>query len=318
MIKFGLIGAGHLGKIHIKLLQALSNEIDIELLGFYDINKEVCKEVAEKFNIKAYNSFDEMLKEVDAIDIVCPTTSHFDYAEKALFAGKHIFLEKPACSSTQEVEELLAINKSANVKVQVGHVERFNPAYLAIQDRIINSKYFSISRLAPFNLRGTDVSVIMDLMIHDLDILLHQKSENNITNIEASGVSTLTNLIDHANVSISFDDGTVAHLEASRVADVAERKITIFDEVENFYTLDFLNKKAHFSKKENEIGFKTIELATPAVNAIKMELELFAQSIKEDLPEIVSLSQARNVIETAIQIEELIYEQQSQKSSVIG
>lgn len=319
MIKIGIVGAGHLGKIHIKLLKELEKSNKLKLVGFFDIDSCVAQSVQAQFEVNAFESFDKLLDEVDAVDIVCPTTVHHEYALKCIMHNKHIFLEKPACATALEVEELIKLNQNKQLKIQVGHVERFNPAYLAIASKSINAKYYKVSRLSPYNVRGTDVSVVLDLMIHDLDILL-KLSDHKIDNIHASGFCSLSETIDHADVTLYFSDGSVANLTASRVAKRKERCLNIYESFANSYSLDFLNKKtSYFKLKDKYIDKNTIfdasdpevlegyfeekSLPVPNVNAIELELEMFCDSILEDLPVSVSLSEALRVIKAAEWIE---------------
>ena len=214
MLKIGVLGAGHLGKIHINCIQQIS---DYELVGFYDTDKTVSKEVEKAYGIKSFDSIEDLIKSVDVVDIVTPTLSHFDCAKKSIIASKHIFIEKPITNTTDEAKTLISLSAEANVKVQIGHVERFNPAFLSIQDKIENPMFVESHRLAEFNPRGTDVSVIHDLMIHDIDIIL-SIVKSNVKRISANGVAIVSETPDIANARIEFDNGCVANLTASRVS----------------------------------------------------------------------------------------------------
>ena len=198
MIKIGLIGAGHLGKIHIRLLKEIK---EFDLIGFYDTNPVNSKKITTEFGISSFSSAEELIDSSDAIDVVTPTKYHFEYAKMAIEKGKHLFVEKPITTTIDEAQELVKLSKEKEVKVQVGHVERFNPAFIAIQKDCNNPMFIEAHRLAEFNPRGTDVPVVHDLMIHDIDIVLSLvKSE--VKNIYASGVSVISDTPDIANAWI--------------------------------------------------------------------------------------------------------------------
>ena len=175
MLKTGIIGAGHLGKIHIKLLKEIAG---IELIGFYDNNEENSKNVSKEFNVNSYDSADALIEDVEAVVIVTPTIYHFDYAMKAIKKSCHLFIEKPMTGTIEEAKKLFQISAEADVKIQVGHVERFNPAFIAAQPYFDQPMFIETHRLAQFNPRGTDVSVVLDLMIHDIDIILSVVKSN--------------------------------------------------------------------------------------------------------------------------------------------
>src|ERR1039458_2114666 len=207
MVKIGVLGVGHLGKIHLSLLRQIPQ---FELMGFYDPDSSKIRKISDETGVKSYNSMEELIDACDAIDIVTPTITHFDCAVKALKKSKHVFIEKPLTHTLKEAKKLLALSNEANVKVQVGHVERFNPAFLAAAPYISNPLFIETHRLAQFNPRGTDVSVVLDLMIHDIDIILSLVKAN-VKRISASGVAILSNTPDIANARIEFDNGCVAN-----------------------------------------------------------------------------------------------------------
>ena len=214
MFKAGVVGCGHLGKIHIRLLNQSDN---FDLLGVYDNDVNISKKAASEFGCKSYGSFEEMIDEIDVLDIVTPTSSHFSYALKAIENGVNVFIEKPVCSNTEESLKLVEKSKLNNVKIQVGHVERFNPAFTAVENNISKPMFIESHRLAQFNPRGTDVSVVLDLMIHDIDIIL-SSVDSPIKQISSSGVSVISDTPDIANARIEFENGCVANLTASRVS----------------------------------------------------------------------------------------------------
>ncbi|MBK7869405.1 MAG: Gfo/Idh/MocA family oxidoreductase [Saprospiraceae bacterium] len=298
MLKIGVLGAGHLGKIHLKCIQLASDTY--KLVGFYDPDDRTAQQVIETYKIKRFATMEELFSAVDVVDIVTPTTTHFAVASRAMRAGKHIFIEKPLTRTLDEAEELVRISQEHNVKVQVGHVERFNPALLALEDMPLDPMFIEAHRLAVFNPRGTDVSVILDLMIHDLDIILSMvKAE--VKFISASGVSVVSETPDIANARIEFTNGCVANLTASRISMKQMRKVRLFQR-DAYISLDFLEKEAQIVRLFDEHapnlpvednlmelqtngGKKFIQVYMPQieqVNAIKMELETFGQSILQN------------------------------------
>lgn len=300
MLRVGVFGAGHLGKFHINNWLEIE---EIELVGFYDPSDATSKEVIEKYGLKRYPSAKALIAEIDVADIVTPTNFHFEMCELAIRNGKHVFVEKPLAYTLEEGKKLIEMIKEANVKVQVGHVERFNPAFVAAQRYSLHPMFIEVHRLAQFNPRGTEVSVIMDLMIHDLDIIL-SLVKSDVKHISASGVCVLTDTPDIANVRIEFNNGCVANLTASRISMKKMRKIRLFQK-EAYIGIDFLEKKTEIIKMkqaEDDQAFsfdidvadgkkKTIAIANPKIvetNAIKEELSAFINSIKNNKSVIVS------------------------------
>ena len=234
MLKIGVVGAGHLGKIHLKILKESSF---IDLMGFYDINDDVSKQVTTSLDVKSFESLDDLIKVCDIVDIVTPTLSHYYCAQQAIVNGKHVFIEKPVTHTISEVKNLIKLANKHHVKAQVGHVERFNPAFKKASKEISKPKFIETHRLAQFNPRGTDVSVVLDLMIHDLDILLHVVNSP-IKSIHASGVSVLSDTPDIANARIEFLNGCVANLTASRMSLKNMRKSRFFQK-DSYISVDF-------------------------------------------------------------------------------
>jgi len=299
MLKVGVFGAGHLGKFHLNNWKEISG---IEIAGFYDPNDEVADEVAAKYNLQRFNDTGSLLNACDIADIIAPTNFHFELCEQAIRKGKHVFVEKPLANTMNEAKELVKLVKESNIKLQVGHVERFNPAFLAIQNLQLSPMFIEVHRLAQFNPRGTEVSVILDLMIHDIDIILSLvKSE--VKNISASGVAVMTDTPDIASVRIEFNNGCVANLTSSRISMKKMRKMRIFQK-DAYIGIDFLNKKTEIIKLktpedidafafdiETNNGKKTIAIANPLipeVNAIKAELEKFRDAIINNTVPVVS------------------------------
>ncbi|MBT8321849.1 MAG: Gfo/Idh/MocA family oxidoreductase, partial [Eudoraea sp.] len=235
MLKVGVLGAGHLGKIHLRLLQESPK---YELIGFYDPDAIIGKHVAEEFGYTYIDNLNALIDAVDVVDIVTPTLSHFDCAKKAMEKGKHIFIEKPITKTLEEAEEMLRLQKKFQVKGQVGHVERFNPAFKAIKNNIANPMFIEAHRLAEFNPRGTDVPVVLDLMIHDIDIIL-SVVDSEVKQINASGVSVISKSPDIANARIEFENGCVANLTSSRISLKNMRKSRFFQR-DAYISVDFL------------------------------------------------------------------------------
>ncbi|MEM1325128.1 MAG: Gfo/Idh/MocA family oxidoreductase [Bacteroidota bacterium] len=312
-LKIGVFGVGHLGKIHLKCLQLLPNTFDI--IGFYDTDEMQAKQVSETFGIKAFSNVQDLIAAIDVADIVVPTSFHYDIAKQVLEAGKHLFIEKPVTHSLIEAKELVELTEQQQVKAQVGHVERFNPALLALGDQILSPMFIEGHRLAHFNPRGTDVSVVLDLMIHDLDILLHLV-DSPIAQVSASGVAVVSEQVDIANARIEFENGCVANLTASRMSLKQMRKMRLF-QPDAYVSLDFLDKKAQIVQITDEAqhnsfgslptakGERWISLKEPDIeptNAIKMELAAFAQSIQNDTTPTVSIKDGYRALELAHRI----------------
>ena len=243
MLKVGIFGAGHLGKFHLNNWKLIR---EAEVVGFYDPNDQTAAEVSEKYHLRRYTDPGELLDQCDAADIIAPTPVHFALCELAIKKGKHVFVEKPLANDMEEARTLLKLVKESNVKMQVGHVERFNPAFLALEGIPLHPMFIEVHRLAEFNPRGTEVSVILDLMIHDIDIILHiVKSE--VKNIYSSGVAVMTDTPDIANVRIEFENGCTANLTASRVSDEKIRKTRIF-QPDGILSIDYPSQKLFLSK----------------------------------------------------------------------
>jgi predicted dehydrogenase len=298
-LKVGIFGVGHLGKFHVNNWLQIE---EAEITGFYDPNEEQAAFAIKEYGIKRYTNMDQLIEDSQAIDIIAPTNIHYEIASKALRKSRHVFVEKPLAATMGEAREIVQLAKEARVKVQVGHVERFNPAYLAAMQYTQQPMFVEVHRLAQFNPRGTEVSVILDLMIHDIDILL-SLVKSPVKNIYASGVAVMTDTPDIANVRIEFNNGCVANLTSSRISMKKMRKIRIFQK-DAYIGIDLLAKKTEIIKLkelsdkdvfsfdlETPKGIKTIAIANPGIkenNAIKMELESFVSSILSDKQTAVS------------------------------
>ncbi|WP_289062859.1 Gfo/Idh/MocA family oxidoreductase [uncultured Zobellia sp.] len=315
MLRVGVLGAGHLGKIHLRLLNESKK---YELVGFYDADAINGKKVADEFGYHYYDNINKLIEAVDVVDIVTPTLSHFDCAKKAMEKGKHIFIEKPITNTFEEAAQLLELEKKYNVKGQVGHVERFNPAFSAVKHQINTPMFIESHRLAEFNPRGTDVPVVLDLMIHDIDAIL-SVVRSEVKQINASGVSVISKSPDIANARIEFENGCVANLTASRISLKNMRKSRFFQK-DAYISVDFLEKKVEVVKmkvapekvgdfdmvlqnaegEKKQIYFENPEVGTN--NAILDELESFADAIANDTTPIVSLKQGTQALKVALQI----------------
>ena len=315
MLKIGVFGAGHLGKIHIQQWQQVA---EAELIGFYDPSNEQAAAAEAKYGVKRYTDMDSLIEAADAIDIVSPTTTHHDIAKRCLLSGKHVFIEKPLAHTLDEGMELVQLVKEANVKCQIGHVERYNPAFLAVGEQLIQPMFIEAHRLAQFNPRGTDVSVILDLMIHDIDIVL-SLVKSPVKRISASGVSVLSETADIANARIEFDNGCVANLTSSRISLKNMRKMRLFQR-DAYIGIDFLEKKTEIIRMKpggSPAGLMDIPLETgngekklisvempeiAAINAIRTELAEFAGAIINDRPVRVSVYDGYQAMDVAHQI----------------
>jgi predicted dehydrogenase len=313
MLKIGIIGAGHLGKFH------LNNWIempDVEVVGFCDTDENNAKSVIEKYKLKRFSTPEELLDNCDAVDIVAPTTYHYQLCEIALRKGKHVFVEKPLTNTMDEAKALLKLAKESNVKFQVGHIERFNPAFVALKNHTIQPMFIEVHRLAQFNPRGTDVSVVLDLMIHDIDIIL-QLVKSTVSYISANGVAVLSDTPDIANVRIEFDNGCVANLTSSRISMKKMRKMRLFQK-DAYIGIDFLDKKTEVISQniptdknvftfdiDTAKGKKTVSIANPLVedsNAMLDELVAFKNAIINNTETLVTALDGYRAMEVAHQI----------------
>jgi len=315
MLKVGVLGAGHLGKIHLRLLKQSDK---YELVGFYDPNSENADKVAAEFGYRKFDSVTELIEAVEVVDIVTPTLSHHDCAKEAMEAGRHVFIEKPISNTVEEAKELITLAAKHNVKGQVGHVERFNPAFLATRDMINNPMFIETHRLAEFNPRGTDVPVVLDLMIHDIDAIL-SVVPSKVKDVSASGVAVISDTPDIANARIEFENGCVANLTSSRISLKNMRKSRFFQK-DAYISVDFLDKTCEVVKMkdapevpgdfdmilQNAEGVrKQIYFENPEVqanNAILDELETFADAIKNNTNPVVTLEDGTEALRIAYRI----------------
>ncbi|MCQ2315915.1 MAG: Gfo/Idh/MocA family oxidoreductase [Bacteroidales bacterium] len=331
MLKIGVLGAGHLGKIHINCLKQIGN---YQLVGFYDQDPNTAAKVAADMNVKNYTSIDELIDSVDVVDVVTPTIAHFACASKAIANGKNVFIEKPIVATVEEANGLVSLAKEAGVKVQVGHVERFNPAFIAAEPHINDPLFIEAHRLALFNPRGCDVPVVLDLTVHDIDIVL-TIIKSKIKTINASGVSIVSPTPDITTARIEFENGAVANLTTSRISLKNMRKFRIFQK-DAYITMDLLEKKADIVKIEDVQGqpgpfdmtidlpggiskkISVEELETSQINAIKTELERFHDAIINGTEPPVTIEDGVEVLKTAYMILDEIHKHQELLEKHLG
>jgi predicted dehydrogenase len=302
-IKVGVIGTGHLGKLHTKMFRQIEN---CDLIGIYDANPDQAKLVSNEFGIKAFSSLDELLAQVEAVSIATTTKAHFEVAKKCFDSNIHVFIEKPITATIQEGEELVGISDTKNLNLQVGHIERFNPGLVSLETYIDSPKFIQSDRLAQFNPRGTDVAVVLDLMIHDIDIIL-SLIKSDVKQIDASGVAVVSDHIDIANARIVFNNGAVANVTASRISQKKMRKMRMFQK-DTYIALDFVTGVSEIYRLlpiegetlPNSISFGEIGVGDKRkklvyeqpehreINALEYELKLFVNSVMEKKKPLVS------------------------------
>ena len=311
-MKIAVLGAGHLGRIHLDIIKRIS---EYDLVGFYDPDPHISSKISKEFSVRSFKSMSSLIDATDIVDIVTPTLSHFECAKQAILNHKHVFIEKPVTNTVAEADELSVLAERSDVKIQVGHVERFNPAFLAAKPYIKSPLFIETHRLSPFNLRGTDVSVVLDLMIHDIDIVLNIV-KSDITAISTSGVAVATDNADITNARIEFENGCVANLTASRVSLKKMRKIRVFQK-DAYVSIDFLEKNTEIVSLSEESSWnpfvmnievdsegnkKSVHLHKPKIkqlNAIQEELVTFAQAIKNNNTPLVTLKDGCKALRVA-------------------
>ncbi|MBA4312548.1 MAG: oxidoreductase [Chlorobiaceae bacterium] len=302
-LPIGVIGVGHLGSLHAKMLAKISSA---DLVGIYDADRVRAEKIAGEYNTKIFTSIDDLLNNVKAVCIATPTTSHFEIAREAIDKRVHLFIEKPITHTTEEAEILVKEAEENKVKIQVGHIERFNPALLALETYKLNPMFIESHRLAQFNPRGTDVAVVLDLMIHDIDIIL-SLVQSPVVNIEANGVAVVSDKIDIANARLQFENGCVANVTASRISQKKMRKMRLFqrdayisidfsdgtaevfrlvDETEKVENLAMMLGQINAGTKNRNIVFEKPEIKD--VNALMYELKLFVDAIQKDVQPVVT------------------------------
>lgn len=315
MLKVGVLGAGHLGKIHLKLLKQSEH---YQLVGFYDPDTRNAAAVEAELGVKAFSDMDSLLDAVDVADIVTPTIHHYECALKAIEKDCHVFLEKPVTTTLEQAEDLIKHLREKGLKGQVGHVERFNPAFTAVRPYINGPAFIEAHRLAEFNPRGTDVPVVLDLMIHDIDAIL-TLVDSPVKMLTASGAKVINNTPDIANVRLEFENGCVANITTSRISMKNMRKTRIFQR-DAYITINFLKKEAEILRMHDaperpdeyamiltnaEGVSKQIVFEKPEVqenNAILDELNTFALAIENDTTPLVTMQQATAALKVALDI----------------
>jgi predicted dehydrogenase len=319
MLQVGVFGTGHLGKFHLNNWKEIAG---VEIAGFYDPDDITAEAVAHQYGIKRFESDDALIEAADVVDVVAPTNFHFPICAKAIRKGKHVFVEKPLANTVEQAQDLVKLVTESGIKLQVGHVERFNPAFLALKNVFLNPMFIEVHRLAQFNPRGTEVSVILDLMIHDIDIIL-SVVKSDVKSISASGVAVLTNTPDIANARIEFDNGCVANLTSSRISMKKMRKLRMFQK-DAYIGVDFLNKKTEIIKLQDQEepnvfafdidtheGKRCVAIANPPVpkvNAIKKELEAFIAAIHTNTRTVVNEIDGLRAMEVAHNILQKIHQ----------
>ncbi len=313
-LNIGVVGTGHLGKLHTKMFKEIEN---CNLVGINDLNIEQAKVVGKEFDVNVFESIKDLLIQVEAVSIAATTSSHYDLAKICLDAGKPIFIEKPITATIPQAEEIVEMADSQNLNIQVGHIERFNPALVSMEKYINDPKFIQTDRLAQFNPRGTDVAVVLDLMIHDIDIIL-SLIKSKVKSIEASGVAVVSNNLDIANARIQFENGAVANVTASRISQKKMRKMRIFQR-DGYVALDFVTgvsevysllpvdqkvKEGFVSFGEIGVGDKRKRLVyeqpeQKEINALKYELQLFVNSVLNKEKPVVTGSDGLRALRVA-------------------
>jgi len=322
MLKVGIVGVGQFGQNHARIL---SQSDKCEFVGLHDKDKKRAKEISTKLNCKSFHNFDELIADCDALIIVVTTISHFDLAKKALENGVHVFIEKPITETYQQAEDLLKIAEKQNLKIQVGHIERFNPIVTEMEKNIKNPIFIECHRIAPFTPRGTDIPVVLELMIHDIDLILaFCKSE--VKHISASGSGVMTKSIDIANARIEFEDGAVANVTSSRVSLKRSRKFRMFQK-DGYFSMDFQHKKVKYIKKsknaykvlpqilmgkyegidvEKVVDIVEVDASDRKKDALTQELESFIHAVEADLNPVVDGIAGARALKVALEIVEKI------------
>jgi predicted dehydrogenase len=318
MLKVGIVGVGQFGQNHARIL---SQSDKCEFVGLYDKNKQRAEEIAEKIGARIFPDFDSLLDECDALVNVVTTISHYELAKKALESGIHVFIEKPITSDLWQAEEITELAKKRNLKIQVGHVERFNPIVMEMEDKIKDPLFIECHRIAPFTPRGTDIPVVLELMIHDIDLIL-AFIKSKVKHISASGAGVMTKSIDIANARIEFEDGAVANITASRISMKRSRKLRIFQK-DDYFSMDFQAKKVtHIRKSKNlykvlpqimmgkydkidtkdVVDIVEVDASNRKKDALTCELESFIHAVEADINPVVDGASGTRALKVALEI----------------
>ena len=317
-LRIGVVGIGHLGSLHAKMYSEISAAV---FVGAFDTDKAKCSAVVSQYpGVKSFSSLDELLACVDAVSVATVTSQHFEVAKRALNAGVHVLIEKPITQTVSEADELIALAEAKGLTIQVGHIERFNPAILALESYDLRPMFIESHRLAQFNPRGTDVAVVLDLMIHDIDVIL-SLVRSPVSRIDANGVAVVSDSVDIANARLQFENGCVANVTASRISQNKMRKMRMFQH-NGYISIDFLQGLAEVfrlidddanvgqttmllgqigeGKKKRNIVYEQPEVKD--VNALKYELESFVTSVREKKQPVVSGIDGRLALDVAQRI----------------
>ncbi len=303
-VKIAVIGIGYLGEFHAQKYKANKNA---DLIGIVDTNKQRSEEISNRIGVKSYNDYKSIIDQVDAVSIVVPTNLHYKIAKFFIENKKHVLIEKPFASNTAEARKLKKISEKNKTILQIGHLERFNKAFVELKDKVKNPLFIECNRISPFKIRGTEVDVIMDLMIHDLDIIM-SINKSKIKNIQASGISVLTSKTDIANARIVFEDNCVCNLSSSRISDKIERKMRVFQK-NSYFSLDYQNSSLGTYKKiknKNAVSIEKKEKSFPQNDSLKDEIDSFVKCIKNNKKAVVDASDGLNALTYALKISNLI------------
>lgn len=303
-VKIAVIGIGYLGEFHAQKYKANKNA---DLIGVVDTNMQRSEEISNKIGVKSYNDYKSIINQVDAVSIVVPTNLHYKIAKFFIENKKHVLIEKPFASNAAEARKLKKISEKNKTILQIGHLERFNKAFVELKDKVKNPLFIECNRISPFKIRGTEVDVIMDLMIHDLDIIM-SINKSKIKNIQASGISVLTSKTDIANARIVFEDNCVCNLSSSRISDKIERKMRVFQK-NSYFSLDYQNSSLDTYKKiknKNVVSIEKKENSFPQNDSLKDEIDSFVKCIKNNKKAVVDASDGLNALTCALKISNLI------------
>ncbi len=299
VLRVGVVGVGHLGFQHARIFHQLENS---ELVGVFDINRERAEFVARRWKTKAFKSLEELLDNVEAVSCVVPTSSHYEVGKEIISRGLHLFLEKPMTETVEQAEELVKLAEEKGIKLQIGHIERFNPAVLAVHKFIDSPKFIESHRLAPFNPRGTDVDVVLDLMIHDLDLILYYLGKEPVK-VEAVGVPVITKKVDIANARLEFDRGEIANVTASRISIEKLRKIRMFQK-DMYISIDYLHRNVEFYRKFGDEIIPYFPDVKQDLEPLKLELESFVNAVLEDDEPPVTGMDGLKALRVALRVKE--------------
>ncbi len=318
MLKVGIVGVGQFGQNHARIL---NESTKCDFVGLYDKNKKRAEEISSKLGTKSFKDFDSILDKIDILFIVVTTISHFELAERALKKGIHVFIEKPITETLQQAKDLIRMADEKNLKIQVGHIERFNPVILEIEDKVKNPIFMECHRIAPFTPRGTDIPVVLELMIHDIDLIL-SFMDSKVKHISASGSGVMTKSIDIANARIEFEDGAVANITASRISMKRSRQLRIFQK-DGYFSIDFQDKKVkHIKKSKNlykvlpklmmgkfenidtkdVVDIVEVNASDREKDALTTEIESFIHAVEADLNPVVDGRAGTRALEVALEI----------------